>query len=179
MTSSDVWLSVSLLKCRLTVEFEHFVWRKVETETLNLPYLERCFVFCVIWCNTSDCFGITFKWFPSFTGLYWAIASQQLQSITVTSCWFLSAYCTCRCTDRLFLFLIGLFMDLFFFSLTEFLCKECRRIHIHFDRVDIKEIPSEPAFFRRWLHDRFEIKDRWVCACLCVRACTHTCVWSN
>lgn len=65
----------------------------------------------------------------------------------------------CRCTDRLFLFLIGLFMDLFF-SLTEFLCKECRRIHIHFDRVDIKEIPSEPAFFRRWLHDRFEIKDR-------------------
>lgn len=45
-------------------------------------------------------------------------------------------------------------------AMPEFLCKECRRIHIHFDRVDIKEIPSEPAFFRRWLHDRFEIKDR-------------------
>ncbi|TMS04222.1 1-acyl-sn-glycerol-3-phosphate acyltransferase epsilon [Larimichthys crocea] len=45
-------------------------------------------------------------------------------------------------------------------SMPEFLCKECPRVHIHFDRVDIKEIPTEPVFFRRWLHERFEIKDR-------------------
>ncbi|XP_037321431.1 1-acyl-sn-glycerol-3-phosphate acyltransferase epsilon isoform X1 [Pungitius pungitius] len=45
-------------------------------------------------------------------------------------------------------------------SMPEFLCKECPRVHIHFDRVDIKEIPLEPLFFRRWLHERFEIKDR-------------------
>ncbi|KAM9804309.1 1-acyl-sn-glycerol-3-phosphate acyltransferase epsilon [Neosynchiropus ocellatus] len=45
-------------------------------------------------------------------------------------------------------------------SMPEFLCKECPRVHIHFERVDIKEIPSEPLFFRRWLHERFEIKDR-------------------
>ncbi|XP_058507393.1 1-acyl-sn-glycerol-3-phosphate acyltransferase epsilon [Solea solea] len=45
-------------------------------------------------------------------------------------------------------------------SMPEFLCKECPRVHIHFDRVDIKEIPAEPLFFRRWLHERFEIKDR-------------------
>lgn len=50
-----------------------------------------------------------------------------------------------------------------FLCLTEFLCKECPRVHIHFDRVDINEIPPEPEFFRRWLHERFEIKDRWVC----------------
>uniref|UniRef100_A0A3Q3L044 1-acylglycerol-3-phosphate O-acyltransferase 5 (lysophosphatidic acid acyltransferase, epsilon) n=1 Tax=Labrus bergylta TaxID=56723 RepID=A0A3Q3L044_9LABR len=45
-------------------------------------------------------------------------------------------------------------------TMPEFLCKEFPRVHIHFDRVDIKEIPSEPMFFRRWLHERFEIKDR-------------------
>lgn len=45
-------------------------------------------------------------------------------------------------------------------SMPEFLCKECPRVHIHFERVDIKEIPPEPLFFRRWLHERFEIKDR-------------------
>ncbi|KAF6731523.1 1-acyl-sn-glycerol-3-phosphate acyltransferase epsilon [Oryzias melastigma] len=45
-------------------------------------------------------------------------------------------------------------------SMPEFLCKECPRVHIHFDRVDINEIPPEPEFFRRWLHERFEIKDR-------------------
>ncbi|XP_068613240.1 1-acyl-sn-glycerol-3-phosphate acyltransferase epsilon-like [Brachionichthys hirsutus] len=45
-------------------------------------------------------------------------------------------------------------------SMPEFLCKECPRVHIHFDRVDVKEIPAEPMFFRRWLHERFEIKDR-------------------
>lgn len=45
-------------------------------------------------------------------------------------------------------------------SMPEFLCKECPRVHIHFERVDIKEIPAEPVFFRRWLHERFEIKDR-------------------
>ncbi|KAM3862648.1 1-acyl-sn-glycerol-3-phosphate acyltransferase epsilon [Diretmus argenteus] len=45
-------------------------------------------------------------------------------------------------------------------SMPEFLCKECSRVHIHFERVDMKEIPLEPVFFRRWLHERFEIKDR-------------------
>ncbi|XP_075874807.1 1-acyl-sn-glycerol-3-phosphate acyltransferase epsilon [Nelusetta ayraudi] len=45
-------------------------------------------------------------------------------------------------------------------SMPEFLCKECPRVHIHFERVDVKEIPAEPVFFRRWLHERFEIKDR-------------------
>lgn len=45
-------------------------------------------------------------------------------------------------------------------SMPEFLSKECPRVHIHFSRVDIKEIPPEPVFFRRWLHERFEIKDR-------------------
>lgn len=69
----------------------------------------------------------------------------------------LSAYSTCRFAERLFLFLFSLF---YFLCLTEFLCKECPRVHIHFDRVDIKEIPPEPVFFRRWLHERFEIKDR-------------------
>ncbi|XP_061087920.1 1-acyl-sn-glycerol-3-phosphate acyltransferase epsilon isoform X3 [Conger conger] len=42
----------------------------------------------------------------------------------------------------------------------EFLCKECPRVHIHFERVDLKEIPKEAVFFRRWLHERFEIKDK-------------------
>ncbi|CAL8299838.1 unnamed protein product [Merluccius merluccius] len=42
----------------------------------------------------------------------------------------------------------------------QFLCKECPRVHIHFERVDMKEVPPEPLFFRRWLHERFEIKDR-------------------
>ncbi|KAM4599977.1 1-acyl-sn-glycerol-3-phosphate acyltransferase epsilon [Fundulus diaphanus] len=45
-------------------------------------------------------------------------------------------------------------------SMAEFLCKECTRIHIHFDRVDIKGVPLEPGLFRRWMHKRFEIKDR-------------------
>ncbi|XP_037127665.1 1-acyl-sn-glycerol-3-phosphate acyltransferase epsilon-like isoform X2 [Syngnathus acus] len=45
-------------------------------------------------------------------------------------------------------------------SMPEFLCKECPRVHIHFERVHVKEIPPEPHFFRRWLHERFEIKDR-------------------
>ncbi|KAG7258738.1 hypothetical protein CRUP_018138 [Coryphaenoides rupestris] len=45
-------------------------------------------------------------------------------------------------------------------SMPEFLCKECPRVHIHFERVDMKEVPIEPMFFRRWLHERFEIKDR-------------------
>lgn len=45
-------------------------------------------------------------------------------------------------------------------SMPEFLCKECPRVHIHFSRVDIKEIPAEPMFFRRWLHQRFQLKDR-------------------
>ncbi|CAH2248628.1 1-acyl-sn-glycerol-3-phosphate acyltransferase epsilon [Pelobates cultripes] len=45
-------------------------------------------------------------------------------------------------------------------SMTEFLCKECPRIHIVFERVDVKDIPKEQIFMRRWLHERFEIKDK-------------------
>ncbi|KAB5582048.1 hypothetical protein PHYPO_G00182690 [Pangasianodon hypophthalmus] len=45
-------------------------------------------------------------------------------------------------------------------SMPEFLCKECSRVHIYFERLDMREIPPEPGFFRRWLHDRFEIKDK-------------------
>ncbi|XP_062852031.1 1-acyl-sn-glycerol-3-phosphate acyltransferase epsilon [Trichomycterus rosablanca] len=45
-------------------------------------------------------------------------------------------------------------------SMPEFLCKECPRVHIYFERLDMREIPSEPIFFRRWLHDRFVIKDK-------------------
>ncbi|XP_018604748.2 1-acyl-sn-glycerol-3-phosphate acyltransferase epsilon [Scleropages formosus] len=49
-------------------------------------------------------------------------------------------------------------------SMPEFLCKECPRVHVYFERVDVKEIPPEPAFFRRWLHERFEIKDKLLTA---------------
>uniref|UniRef100_A0A8C5MJI8 1-acylglycerol-3-phosphate O-acyltransferase 5 n=1 Tax=Leptobrachium leishanense TaxID=445787 RepID=A0A8C5MJI8_9ANUR len=45
-------------------------------------------------------------------------------------------------------------------SMAEFLCKECPRIHIVFDRVDVKDLPSESIFMRRWLHERFEMKDK-------------------
>ncbi|XP_013869890.1 1-acyl-sn-glycerol-3-phosphate acyltransferase epsilon isoform X2 [Austrofundulus limnaeus] len=45
-------------------------------------------------------------------------------------------------------------------SMAEFLCKECPRIHIHFSRVKVRDIPSESKSFRRWMHDRFETKDR-------------------
>ncbi|XP_028676318.1 1-acyl-sn-glycerol-3-phosphate acyltransferase epsilon [Erpetoichthys calabaricus] len=45
-------------------------------------------------------------------------------------------------------------------SMPEFLCKECPRVHVYFERVDVKDVPREPLFFRRWLHERFEIKDR-------------------
>lgn len=44
--------------------------------------------------------------------------------------------------------------------LLEFLCKECPKIHIHIDRIDKKDVPEEQAFMRRWLHERFEIKDK-------------------
>ncbi|MGH0148830.1 UNVERIFIED_CONTAM: hypothetical protein FKN15_013790 [Acipenser sinensis] len=45
-------------------------------------------------------------------------------------------------------------------SMPEFLCKECPRVHIYFERIDMKEVPQEPVFFRRWLHDRFVVKDK-------------------
>ncbi|XP_064441788.1 1-acyl-sn-glycerol-3-phosphate acyltransferase epsilon isoform X1 [Mirounga angustirostris] len=45
-------------------------------------------------------------------------------------------------------------------SMAEFLCKECPKIHIHIDRIDKKDVPEEQAFMRRWLHERFEIKDK-------------------
>ncbi|XP_062959608.1 1-acyl-sn-glycerol-3-phosphate acyltransferase epsilon isoform X2 [Cynocephalus volans] len=42
----------------------------------------------------------------------------------------------------------------------EFLCKECPKIHIHIDRIDKKDVPEEQQSMRRWLHERFEIKDK-------------------
>lgn len=45
-------------------------------------------------------------------------------------------------------------------SMTEFLCKECLKIHIHIDRIDKKDVPEEEAYMRRWLQERFEIKDK-------------------
>ncbi|XP_039196925.1 1-acyl-sn-glycerol-3-phosphate acyltransferase epsilon isoform X3 [Crotalus tigris] len=45
-------------------------------------------------------------------------------------------------------------------SMTDFLCKECPRIHIHIERIELKDIPEEQMFMRRWLHERFEVKDK-------------------
>ncbi|OCT80526.1 1-acyl-sn-glycerol-3-phosphate acyltransferase epsilon [Xenopus laevis] len=45
-------------------------------------------------------------------------------------------------------------------SMTEFLCKECPKIHILLERISIKDIPKEQIFMRRWLHERFEVKDK-------------------
>lgn len=47
----------------------------------------------------------------------------------------------------------------------EFLCKECPRVHIFIDRIELKDIPEEQMYMRRWLHERFEIKDKWVAIC--------------
>ncbi|XP_071663100.1 1-acyl-sn-glycerol-3-phosphate acyltransferase epsilon isoform X1 [Patagioenas fasciata] len=45
-------------------------------------------------------------------------------------------------------------------SMTEFLSKECPRVHIFIDRIELKDIPEEQMYMRRWLHERFEIKDK-------------------
>ncbi|XP_009331534.1 PREDICTED: 1-acyl-sn-glycerol-3-phosphate acyltransferase epsilon [Pygoscelis adeliae] len=45
-------------------------------------------------------------------------------------------------------------------SMTEFLCKECPRVHVFIDRIELKDIPEEQMYMRRWLHERFEIKDK-------------------
>ncbi|XP_043922072.1 1-acyl-sn-glycerol-3-phosphate acyltransferase epsilon-like [Protopterus annectens] len=45
-------------------------------------------------------------------------------------------------------------------SMPEFLCNECPKVHIYFERVDLKDIPKEQMFLRRWLHECFEIKDK-------------------
>ncbi|XP_066236181.1 1-acyl-sn-glycerol-3-phosphate acyltransferase epsilon [Saccopteryx leptura] len=45
-------------------------------------------------------------------------------------------------------------------SMIEFLGKECPKIHIHVDRIDKKDVPEEQVCMRRWLHERFEIKDK-------------------
>ncbi|XP_061478898.1 1-acyl-sn-glycerol-3-phosphate acyltransferase epsilon isoform X1 [Rhineura floridana] len=45
-------------------------------------------------------------------------------------------------------------------SMTDFLCKECPRIHIYVDRIALRDIPHEQTYMRRWLHERFEIKDK-------------------
>lgn len=45
-------------------------------------------------------------------------------------------------------------------SMTEFLCKQCPKLHIHFDRIDKNEVPEEQEHMKKWLHERFEIKDK-------------------
>ncbi|XP_077668752.1 1-acyl-sn-glycerol-3-phosphate acyltransferase epsilon isoform X2 [Eretmochelys imbricata] len=45
-------------------------------------------------------------------------------------------------------------------SMTEFLCKECPKVHIYLDRIELKDIPEEQMYLRRWLHERFEVKDK-------------------
>lgn len=45
-------------------------------------------------------------------------------------------------------------------SMVEFLCKECPKIHIHLDRIEKKDVPEEQVYMKRWLHERFEIKDK-------------------
>ncbi|XP_057596850.1 1-acyl-sn-glycerol-3-phosphate acyltransferase epsilon-like [Hippopotamus amphibius kiboko] len=45
-------------------------------------------------------------------------------------------------------------------SMVEFLCKECPKIHIHINRIDKKDVPEEQVYMKRWLHERFEIKDK-------------------
>ncbi|XP_074845007.1 1-acyl-sn-glycerol-3-phosphate acyltransferase epsilon isoform X4 [Carettochelys insculpta] len=42
----------------------------------------------------------------------------------------------------------------------EFLCKECPKVHVYFDRIELKDIPEEQMYMRRWLHERFDIKDK-------------------
>uniref|UniRef100_A0A8C5SAB6 Acyltransferase C-terminal domain-containing protein n=1 Tax=Laticauda laticaudata TaxID=8630 RepID=A0A8C5SAB6_LATLA len=45
-------------------------------------------------------------------------------------------------------------------SMTDFLCKVCPRIHIYFERIELEDIPEEQIFMRRWLHERFKVKDK-------------------
>lgn len=42
----------------------------------------------------------------------------------------------------------------------EFLCKECPKVHIHIERIDKSGVPEEQAHMKRWLHERFVMKDR-------------------
>ncbi|KAG8444934.1 hypothetical protein GDO86_009914 [Hymenochirus boettgeri] len=49
-------------------------------------------------------------------------------------------------------------------SMTEFLCKECPQIHIFVERIGTKDIPKEQIFMRRWLHERFQVKDELLTA---------------
>ncbi|XP_032324684.1 1-acyl-sn-glycerol-3-phosphate acyltransferase epsilon isoform X2 [Camelus ferus] len=42
----------------------------------------------------------------------------------------------------------------------EFLCKDSPKIHIHIDRIDKKDVPEEQVYMKRWLHERFEVKDK-------------------
>lgn len=45
-------------------------------------------------------------------------------------------------------------------SMSEFLCKECPKVHIHIARIDKKDVPEEQVCMKRWLHERFVIKDK-------------------
>ncbi|EPY85771.1 1-acyl-sn-glycerol-3-phosphate acyltransferase epsilon-like protein [Camelus ferus] len=46
-------------------------------------------------------------------------------------------------------------------SMAEFLCKDSPKIHIHIDRIDKKDVPEEQVYMKRWLHERFEVKDKF------------------
>nr|XP_033793854.1 1-acyl-sn-glycerol-3-phosphate acyltransferase epsilon [Geotrypetes seraphini] len=45
-------------------------------------------------------------------------------------------------------------------SMTDFLCKECPKIHIYVERIERRDIPEEQIFMKRWLHERFAVKDK-------------------
>nr|XP_004663222.1 1-acyl-sn-glycerol-3-phosphate acyltransferase epsilon [Jaculus jaculus] len=45
-------------------------------------------------------------------------------------------------------------------SMIEFLCKQCTKLHIHIDRIDKSEVPEDQECMKKWLHDRFTIKDK-------------------
>uniref|UniRef100_A0A2K6GXD6 Phospholipid/glycerol acyltransferase domain-containing protein n=1 Tax=Propithecus coquereli TaxID=379532 RepID=A0A2K6GXD6_PROCO len=38
--------------------------------------------------------------------------------------------------------------------------QQCPKIHNHIDHIDKKDVPENQEYMRRWLHERFEIKDK-------------------
>uniref|UniRef100_UPI00358E3132 1-acyl-sn-glycerol-3-phosphate acyltransferase epsilon-like isoform X1 n=1 Tax=Myxine glutinosa TaxID=7769 RepID=UPI00358E3132 len=49
-------------------------------------------------------------------------------------------------------------------TMPEFLCGACPRVHIHFERLDLDDIPDEGFKLKLWLHNRFQKKDRLMAA---------------
>lgn len=45
-------------------------------------------------------------------------------------------------------------------TMTDFLSRDCPRVHIHVDRIDRRDIPEEQNSMKQWLHERFERKDK-------------------